>query len=153
SKTLYSGLDNFCLLATPLFTLAGGLMHYGGITSRLISFAKVLIGRFRDSLAYVAIVAIMFLASIIGSAISQAAMMSYVMVHEFEKEGYSRNFSSALTLASSIVAPVIPPSMLFIIDGTLTGASIEKLFLAGIIPGILIGVGFIIVIGFMNRKQ
>ncbi|HIV74611.1 MAG TPA: TRAP transporter large permease [Candidatus Pseudogracilibacillus intestinigallinarum] len=152
-KKMYSGLDNFGLLAIPLFMLAGELMNYGGITTRLISFAKVLIGHFRGGLAYVAIVANMFLASILGSANAQAAMMSKVMVPEMEKEGYRRDFSSALTLASSIVAPVIPPSMLFIIYGTLTGASIGKLFLAGIIPGILIGVGFIIVIGFMNRKQ
>lgn len=152
-KKMYSGLDNFGLLAIPLFMLAGELMNYGGITTRLISFAKVLIGHFRGGLAYVAIVANMFLASILGSANAQAAMMSKVMVPEMEKEGYRRDFSSALTLASSIVAPVIPPSMLFIIYGTLTGASIGKLFLGGIIPGILIGVGFIIVIGFMNRKQ
>ena len=145
-KKMYSGLDNFGLLAIPLFMLAGELMNYGGITTRLISFAKVLIGHFRGGLAYVAIVANMFLASILGSANAQAAMMSKVMVPEMEKEGYRRDFSSALTLASSIVAP-------FIIYGTLTGASIGKLFLAGIIPGILIGVGFIIVIGFMNRKQ
>src|SRR5699024_2487142 len=114
--------------------------------------AKVLIGHFRGGLAYVSIVANMFLASILGSANAQAAMMSKVMVPEMEKEGYNRDFSSALTLASSIVAPVIPPSMLFIIYGTLTGASIGKLFLAGIIPGIFIGVGFLIVIGFMKRK-
>src|SRR5690625_7885597 len=75
------------------------------------------------------------------------------MVPEMEKEGYDRNFSAALTLASSVVAPVIPPSMLFIIYGTLTGASIGDLFLAGIVPGILIGIGFIIVIGFMNNKH
>ena len=153
SQKMFSGMDNFGLLAIPLFMLAGELMNFGGITSRLISFAKVLIGHFRGGLAYVAIIANMFLASILGSANAQAAMMSKVMVPEMEKEGYSRDFSSALTLASSIVAPIIPPSMLFIIYGTLTGASIGDLFIAGIIPGILIGVSFIIVIGFMNRKE
>ncbi|MEI3606003.1 TRAP transporter large permease [Pseudogracilibacillus sp. SE30717A] len=153
SQKMFSGIDNFGLLAIPLFMLAGELMNFGGITSRLISFAKVLIGHFRGGLAYVAIIANMFLASILGSANAQAAMMSKVMVPEMEKEGYSRDFSSALTLASSIVAPIIPPSMLFIIYGTLTGASIGDLFMAGIIPGILIGVSFIIVIGFLNRKE
>ena len=79
----------------------------------------------------------MFLASILGSANAQAAMMSKVMVPEMEKEGYTREFSSALTLASSIVAPIIPPSMIFIIYGTLSGTSIGGLFMAGIIPPIL----------------
>ncbi|PAE28386.1 C4-dicarboxylate ABC transporter permease [Paenibacillus sp. 7884-2] len=152
-QKMFSGMDNSGLLAIPLFMLAGELMNFGGITSRLISFAKVLIGHFRGGLAYVAIIANMFLASILGSANAQAAMMSKVMVPEMEKEGYTRDFSSALTLASSIVAPIIPPSMLFIIYGTLTGASIGDLFLAGIIPGILIGVSFIIVIGIISRKE
>lgn len=152
-QKLFSGMDNFGLLAIPLFMLAGELMNFGGITTRLVGFAKVLIGHFRGGLAYVAIIANMFLASILGSANAQAAMMSKVMVPEMEKEGYDRNFSAALTLASSIVAPIIPPSMLFIIYGTLTGASIGDLFMAGIVPGILIGIGFIIVIGFMNKKH
>lgn len=152
-QKMFSGMDNTGLLAIPLFMLAGELMNSGGITSRLVAFAKAMIGHFRGGLAYVSIIANMFLASILGSANAQAAMMSKVMVPEMEKEGYSRDFSAALTLASSIVAPVIPPSMLFIIYGTLTGASIGDLFLAGIIPGILIGIGFIIIIGFMSKKH
>jgi tripartite ATP-independent transporter DctM subunit len=152
-QKMFSGLDNFGLLAIPLFMLAGELMNGGGITKRLVGFAKVFIGHYRGGLAYVAVVANMFLASILGSANAQAAMMSKVMVPEMEKEGYTREFSSAITLASSIVAPVIPPSMLFIIYGTLTGASIADLFMAGIIPGFMLGIGFIIVIGMMNQKQ
>ena len=152
-QKIFSGIDNFGLLAVPLFMLAGELMNGGGITTRLVAFAKVLIGHYRGGLAYVTVVANMFLASILGSANAQAAMMSKVMVPEMEKEGYTREFSSAITLASSIVAPIIPPSMLFIIYGTLTGASIADLFMAGIIPGILLGIGFIIVIGAMNRKE
>ncbi|WP_153722752.1 TRAP transporter large permease [Sporosarcina cascadiensis] len=152
-QKMFSGIDNFGLLAIPLFMLAGELMNGGGITTRLVSFAKVLIGHYRGGLAYVTVIANMFLASILGSANAQAAMMSKVMVPEMEKEGYRRDFSAAITLASSIVAPVIPPSMLFIIYGTLTGASIADLFMAGVIPGILLGVGFIIVIGIMNQKQ
>ncbi|MFC5589735.1 TRAP transporter large permease [Sporosarcina soli] len=152
-QKMFSGLDNFGLLAVPLFMLAGELMNGGGITKRLVAFAKVLIGHYRGGLAYVTVIANMFLASILGSANAQAAMMSKVMVPEMEKEGYPRDFSAAITLASSIVAPIIPPSMLFIIYGTLTGASIADLFMAGIIPGILMGIGFIIVIGYMNYKH
>ncbi|WP_303969039.1 TRAP transporter large permease [Sporosarcina ureae] len=152
-QKMFSGIDNFGLLAIPLFMLAGELMNGGGITTRLVSFARVLIGHYRGGLAYVTVIANMFLASILGSANAQAAMMSKVMVPEMEKEGYRRDFSAAITLASSIVAPVIPPSMLFIIYGTLTGASIADLFMAGVIPGIMLGIGFIIVIGIMNQKQ
>jgi len=151
-QKMFSGIDNFGLLAVPLFMLAGELMNGGGITTRLVAFAKVLIGHYRGGLAYVTVVANMFLASILGSANAQAAMMSKVMVPEMEREGYTREFSSAITLASSIVAPIIPPSMLFIIYGTLTGASIADLFMAGIIPGILLGIGFIIVIGIMGSR-
>lgn len=152
-QQMFSGMDNNGLLAIPLFMLAGELMNFGGITTRLVSFAKVLIGHFRGGLAYVSVLANMFLASILGSANAQAAMMSKVMVPEMEKEGYDRNFSSALTLASSIVAPIIPPSMLFIIYGTLSGASIGDMFLAGIIPGILIGIAFFVLIGVMSRRH
>ena len=149
---LYSGLDNFGLLAIPLFMLAGELMNGGGITKRLVTFARVLFGHVRGGLAYVTVVANMFLASILGSANAQAAMMSKIMVPEMEKEGYTKEFSSALTLASSIVAPMIPPSMIFIIYGTLSGTSIGGLFMAGIIPGILYGIGFISLIAFIGYK-
>ncbi|WP_408007791.1 TRAP transporter large permease [Pseudalkalibacillus sp. A8] len=149
---LFSGLDNFGLLAIPLFMLAGELMNGGGITTRLVRFAKVLFGHVRGGLAYVTVIANMFLASILGSANAQAAMMSKVMVPEMEQEGYKREFSSALTLASSIVAPIIPPSMIFIIYGTLSGTSIGGLFMAGIIPGFLYGIGFISLIAFIGYK-
>ena len=100
-QKMFSGIDNFGLLAVPLFMLAGELMNGGGITTRLVAFAKVFIGHYRGGLAYVTVVANMFLASILGSANAQAAMMSKVMVPEMEKEGYTREFSSAITLASS----------------------------------------------------
>lgn len=150
---LFSGLENFGLLAIPLFMLAGELMNGGGITTRLVKFTKVLIGHVRGGLAYVTIVSNMFLASILGSANAQAAMMSKVMVPEMEREGYNKEFSSALTLASSIVAPIIPPSMIFIIYGTLSGTSIGGLFMAGIVPGIMYGVGFISLIAFLGYRH
>lgn len=150
---LFSGLENFGLLAIPLFMLAGELMNGGGITTRLVKFARVFVGHVRGGLAYVTVVSNMFLASILGSANAQAAMMSKVMVPEMEREGYTKEFGSALTLASSIVAPIIPPSMIFIIYGTLSGSSIGGLFMAGIIPGILYGIGFIALIAYMGYKH
>ena len=152
-QRLYSGMENFGLLAIPLFMLTGELMNSGGITNRLVIFARMLVGHVRGGLAYVTVIANMFLASILGSANAQAAMMSKVMVPEMEKEGYSREFSSALTLASSIVAPIIPPSMIFIIYGTLSGTSIGGLFMAGIIPGTIFGVGFVALIAYLGYKH
>jgi tripartite ATP-independent transporter DctM subunit len=150
---LFSGLENFGLLAIPLFMLAGELMNGGGITTRLVQFARVFVGHVRGGLAYVTIVSNMFLASILGSANAQAAMMSKVMVPEMEREGYNKEFASALTLASSIVAPIIPPSMIFIIYGTMSGSSIGGLFMAGIIPGIIYGLGFIALIAYLGYKN
>lgn len=152
-QSLFSGINNSGLLAVPLFMLVGELMNGGGITRRLIDFAKVLIGHYRGGLAYVTVVANMLLASILGSATAQSAMMSKVMVPVMEEEGYKREFSAAITLASSIVAPVIPPSMLFIIYGTLTGTSIGTMFIAGILPGIMLGIGFIVLIGIMSARE
>lgn len=152
-QRLYSGMENFGLLAIPLFMLTGELMNSGGITNRLVVFARMMVGHVRGGLAYVTVIANMFLASILGSANAQAAMMSKVMVPEMEKEGYNREFSSALTLASSIVAPIIPPSMIFIIYGTLSGTSIGALFMAGIIPGLIYGLGFISLIAYIGYKQ
>jgi tripartite ATP-independent transporter DctM subunit len=152
-QRLFSGLENFGLLAIPLFMLTGELMNSGGITNRLVVFARVLVGHVRGGLAYVTVIANMFLASILGSANAQAAMMSKIMVPEMEKEGYTREFSSALTLASSIVAPLIPPSMIFIIYGTLSGTSIGALFMAGIIPGLIFGIGFIALIAYLGYKN
>ncbi|PAE26592.1 TRAP transporter large permease [Bacillus sp. 7894-2] len=152
-QRLYSGMENFGLLAIPLFMLTGELMNRGGITNRLVVFARMLVGHVRGGLAYVTVIANMFLASILGSANAQAAMMSKVMVPEMEREGYNREFSSALTLASSIVAPIIPPSMIFIIYGTLSGTSIGALFMAGIIPGLIYGLGFISLIAYIGYKQ
>ncbi|MEI2358467.1 TRAP transporter large permease [Mesobacillus zeae] len=152
-QRLYSAMENFGLLAIPLFMLTGELMNSGGITSRLVHFVKKLVGHVQGGLAYVTVLANMFLASILGSANAQAAMMSKVMVPEMEKEGYSREFSAALTLASSIVAPIIPPSMIFIIYGTLSGTSIGALFMAGIIPGIMYGAGFVALIAYLGYKH
>jgi tripartite ATP-independent transporter DctM subunit len=139
---IFNGLQNFGLVAIPMFILLGEVMNQGGITQRLIQFAKTIFGQLRGGLAYVNVVANMFLASIIGSSNAQSAIMSQVMVPAMEKEGYKKDFSAALTSASSIMGPLIPPSMPFIIFGVTAGVSIGNLFLAGIIPGILFAIAF-----------
>lgn len=152
-QRLFSGLESYGLLAIPLFMLAGELMNSGGITSRLIGFSKTLVGHFKGGLAYVNVIANMLLASIIGSATAQIAMMSRTMVPAMEKEGYSREFSAATTASAGLLGPIIPPSMLFIIYGVSSGTSIGDMFIAGVLPGILLTISFIILIGYIGRKQ
>lgn len=152
-QRLYSGMENYGLLAIPLFMLAGELMNSGGLTKRLIAFAQTIVGHFRGGLAYVNVLANMMLASIIGSASAQIAMMSRTIVPAMEKEGYSKPFSAATTGAAGLLGPIIPPSMLFIIYGVGSGVSIGAMFMAGIIPGILLALGFIILIAIVGIKQ
>lgn len=150
---LFNGLQNFGLVAIPLFVMLGEIMNVGGITQRLIQFAKVILGHFRGGLAYVNVAGNVFLASIIGSATAQSAVMGRMMVPIMEKEGYNRNFSGALTASASVIGPLIPPSMPFIVYGVTAGVSISNLFLAGIIPGLLFALGFGIYIYFVARKD
>ena len=152
-QSLYSAMENYSLLAIPLFMLAGELMNQGGITSRLVNVAKAFIGHYRGGLAYVNVLANMMLAAIIGSATAQIAMMSRVMVPEMEKSGYSRSFSTATTAAAGLLGPIIPPSMMFIIYSVSAGTSISDMFMAGVLPGILLGVSFIILIAFIGMKE
>ena len=151
-QRLYSGMENYGLLAIPLFMLAGELMNSGGITKRLVDVAKTFIGHYRGGLAYVNVIANTMLAAIIGSATAQIAMMSRTMVPEMEKAGYSKPFSTATTAAAGLLGPIIPPSMMFIIYGVGSGASIGDMFLAGIIPGLLLSLSFILIIASIGMK-
>ena len=150
---IFQGVQNFGLLAIPLFVFVGELMNSGGITTRLIRFANVAIGHFRGGLAYVNVATNVFLASILGSANAQTAMMSRVMVPAMEKEGYKKEFSSALTVSSALLGPIIPPSLVFIIYGVISETSITKMFLAGIIPGLLLAAGFMILIYITSLRE
>ena len=142
-QQLYSGLEKYGLLAIPLFMLVGELMNEGGITRRLVGFASVFVGTLRGGLAYVNLLANMFMAAIIGSTNAQIAVMGHVMVPEMEKRGYDRSFAAAVTAAGGLMAPIIPPSMIFVIYGVLAQISIGDMFIAGIIPGIIMGACFI----------
>ncbi|MCY4050663.1 MAG: TRAP transporter large permease [Gammaproteobacteria bacterium] len=146
AQQMFSGLENYGLLAIPLFMLTGELMNAGGITERLIKVARVFVGGFRGGLAWINIVSNMFMAAIIGSAVSQIAIMSRAMVPAMAEEGYDPGFAAATTAAGGLLAPVIPPSMLFIIYGVLAQIPIGDMFLAGIIPGLMMFLGFIAVI-------
>ncbi len=153
TQQLFSGVEKYGLLAIPLFMLAGELMNEGGITRRLIEFAGVFVGRVKGGLAYINLLVNMMMASIIGSAAAQIAIMSRAMVPEMERKGYDRSFAAATTAAGGLLSPIIPPSMLFVIYGVLAQIAIGDLFIAGIIPGLLMAFGFFLVIAFIGMKS
>lgn len=150
AQQLFSGVENYGLLAIPLFMLTGELMNEGGLTSRLIQAARIFVGGFRGGLAYINLLANMFMAAIIGSAASQIAIMTRAMVPAMEEDGYSREFAAATTAAGGLLSPIIPPSMLFVIYGVLAQVPIGDMFLAGLIPGLMLTVAFVIIVALIG---
>lgn len=138
---MYAGIDIFVLLSVPGFILAGNLMNRGGLTEKIILFCNHLLGHIRGGLALANVGASMLFAGISGTAVSDTASIGSVMIPAMKKEGYEGAFSCAITAASSTVGPIIPPSVPMIIAATLSGLSVGKLFLAGAIPGLLLGGG------------
>ncbi|WP_298936828.1 TRAP transporter large permease [uncultured Ruegeria sp.] len=153
TQKMFGGLENYGLLAVPLFMLTGELMNEGGMTRRLVALAGVFVGGFRGGLAYINLLANMFMAAIIGSATAQIAVMSRAMVPAMEEEGYSKGFAAATTAAGGLLAPVIPPSMMFVIFGVLAQIPIGEMFIAGIIPGLLLAGAFALVIALIGWIQ
>lgn len=150
---MYSGIDVFVLLSVPGFILAGNLMNQGGLTAKIITFCNHITGHIRGGLAMANIGASMLFAGISGTAISDTASIGAVMIPAMKKEGYDADFSCAITAASSTVGPIIPPSVPMIIVATLSGLSVGKLFLAGAIPGFLLGFGLMGVTYLISIKK
>lgn len=142
----YGALEINSLLAIPLFLLVGEIMNKGGLTQRLIAVTEVLVGGLRGGLAYANLFTNAMAASILGSAVAQIGVMSKVMIPAMEKAGYDRAFSGAVTVSSGLLGPIIPPSMLMIIYGVVAVQPIAPLFIAGIVPGILIVVALALAI-------
>jgi C4-dicarboxylate transporter DctM subunit len=140
AQQFYEALDNFSLLAVPLFVLAGELMSVAGITERLVNMSRSLIGHLRGGLAQANIVTNMFMAAISGSALADLAAIGSMMIPAMKKEGYKPEFAVAVTSCAAMMAPIIPPSIIAVIYGSVTGVSIGALFLGGVIPGVLAGV-------------
>jgi TRAP-type transport system large permease protein len=153
AQNLIKGADNFPLMAIPFFILAGELMNRGGISKRIIDFALALVGHIRGGLGYVAIIASVLFAGLSGSAVADTAALGAILIPMMVSAGYNRNRSTGLIAASGIIAPVIPPSIPLIIFGVTGGVSITKLFMAGIVPGILMGVGLAIAWYFVSRNS
>ncbi len=150
---LYSGIDVFVLLSIPGFILAGNLMNHGGLTDKIIQFCNHLLGHIRGGLAMANIGSSMLFAGISGTAVSDASSIGAVMIPAMKKEGYDGAFSCAVTASSSTVGPIIPPSVPMIIAATLTGLSVGRLFLAGAVPGFLLGFGMIAVSYVIATKK
>ncbi|MCO5149054.1 MULTISPECIES: TRAP transporter large permease [unclassified Shinella] len=152
-QQMFGGLENYGLLALPLFILLGEFMNAGGIGRRLMGLALALLRPLRGGLAYVNLVANMMMASILGSTVAQITIMSRLAVPEMERNGYPRDVSMAITAAGGLLAPIIPPSMLFIIFGVIAQIPIGDLFIAGIVPGFLIFFAFIAVIAWLGHRH
>ncbi|GAK57609.1 DctM9 protein [Candidatus Vecturithrix granuli] len=140
-QQLYNGVDSFVLLAIPFFILAGQLMNRTGITKDLINFVQILVGRLPGALAQVNIVVSILFAGLTGAAVADTAAIGSILIPAMKEEGYSASYSAAVTTTSSIIGPIIPPSIIMVIYGTVTGESIGALFMGGFIPGVLIGLG------------
>ena len=153
SQNLISGADNFPLMAVPFFMLAGELMNAGGMSRRIVNSAMVWVGHFRGGLGYVAVLAAIVMASLSGSAVADTAALAAVLMPMMRKAGYRMDRSAGLIAAGGIIAPVIPPSIGFILFGVIGGVSISKLFMAGIFPGLLMGLALIITWWIVARND
>ena len=151
-RNLYNGMDSFPLMAIPFFMLAGELMNRGGITLRLGEFSQALMGHFRGGLAHVNILSSMLFAGLSGSAVADTSALGSMLIPAMEKQGYTRRFAAAITAASSVIGPIIPPSGIMIIYAYVMGESFAALFLAGIVPGILVGTGLMVLVKLMADR-
>lgn len=152
-QKMYAGMDVFVLLSIPGFILAGNLMNRGGITQRIIRFANSIVGWIRGGLGLTNIAASMLFGGITGTAVADAASIGGVMIPGMKKAGYPADFSAAVTAASSTVGPIIPPSVPMIIVGALSGISVGQMFLAGAVPGILMGVAMMVTAYVISARR
>ena len=144
AQKLLDGADSFVLLAIPFFLLAGELMNAGGLSKRIVAFALSLVGHKHGGLGYVAIVAALIMASLSGSAAADTAALAAILIPMMRDAGYNVPRSAGLIASGGIIAPVIPPSIGFIIFGVAANVSITRLFVAGIFPGILMGLSLVV---------
>jgi C4-dicarboxylate transporter DctM subunit len=152
-QKMFAAMDSFPLMAAPFFILAGKLMEHGGISERLVQFANSLVGRIRGGLAHVSIIACMFFAAVSGSATATTAAVGGIMIPAMVRAGYDRPFSTAVQSVAGTTGILIPPSVPMVLYGVSAGASISTLFLAGIVPGILVGLSLMAVAYLLSRSR
>lgn len=153
AQNMLSGANSFTLMAVPLFMLAGELMNAGGISRRIVNLASMFVGHIQGGLGYVAIFASVLLAALSGSAVADAAALGSLLIPMLREKGYDAGQASGLIAAGGIIAPIIPPSISFIIFGVATNVSITKLFFAGIAPGLMMGLTLVAVWTWVARKH
>lgn len=153
AQRFFAGMDSFTLLCIPGFTFAGNLMNQGGISDKLLGFADAIVGHLSGGLAYANVLASMVFAGISGTALADTVSLGGIEIPMMAKQGYDVPFSVAVTSASSCMGPIIPPSVPMIIAATMTGLSVSRMFMAGIIPGILMGGGMCFVCWFESRRH
>jgi len=151
-QRIIASLDSFALLAVPLFILAGELMNASGITERIVRFSRSAIGHFKGGLAQANILSNMFMAALSGSSLADLSAIGSMMIPAMTKQGYSKPYSVAITSCAALMAPIIPPSIIAVIYGSMTGISIGSLFLAGALPGIMAGFGIMIMARLLADK-
>jgi tripartite ATP-independent transporter DctM subunit len=152
-QRFYAGLDMFTLMAMPFFILAGEIMNKTGITHRLVNFANALVGHLRGGLAHANIVASIFFAGLTGAAVSDTAAIGTMLIPAMEKDGYELDYSAAVTAASSVIGPTIPPSNMMVIYGSLMSVSIAGLFAAGILTGLLLAFLLMLLAAYYAAKR
>jgi tripartite ATP-independent transporter DctM subunit len=150
---LYSGMDSFPLMALPFFMLAGQLMNSGGITRSIVDFSQSIIGHVRGGLAQVNILSSVLFAGLSGSAVADTSALGKIFIPSMEKSGYPRSFAAAITAASSVIGPIIPPSGIMILYAFIMNVSVAGLFAAGLVPGLLMSVGLMTVTSFIAKRR
>jgi len=152
-ERMYVGIDQFVLMAIPFFLLAGQIMNRSGISDKIMNFSNILIGRFRGGLAQVNVLASIIFAGITGVALGDISALGTVFIPLMEKQGYDRKFSAAVTAASSICGPIIPPSITIVLYSAIMQISVGAMFAGAIIPGILIGLSDMVIVYILAKKR
>jgi len=151
-QQFFGGMDSFSLMAIPFFIFTGSLMNRTGMTDRLIDFSRLLVGSVRGGLGYVNVVASVIFAGVNGSAAADASALGSILIPAMVKEGFPASYSAGITAGSSLIGPIIPPSIFMIIYASMTNTSIGGLFAAGLVPGVVLGVAFIVMNWYYVRK-
>ena len=152
-QRVFSGLNSYILIAMPLFMLSGELMNHGGLTKRLINFALLICKPFRGGLGEVNVVASMIFGGITGSSVADTSALGSILIPDMNRQGYSNDFSTGVTVASSTVGMIIPPSIPMLMFAMVSGVSVGKLFMGGVIPGVLIGLFQLAVVWVLSEKR
>jgi tripartite ATP-independent transporter DctM subunit len=151
-QRLIVGVDSYVFLAIPLFVLAGNLMNAGGITDKIFAFTRALIGHFRGGLGHANVLASMIFAGMSGSAVADAGGLGAIEIKAMNDQGYPKEFSASITVASSVIGPIIPPSIPMVIYAAMAEVSVGRLFMGGIIPGFLVALSLMILVYFFSVK-